>query len=103
MSGAGAIVVLFKTYAESKRLVGDPDVITRGLIYGSEQIEISAEVVQIAKKAYEEELGRGTTDRKEFTSVLILFSDRSLSRFFNSNALYLPFHSSTSSCRSYIA
>ena len=84
MSGAGAIVVLFKTYAESKRLVGDPDVITRGLIYGSEQIEISAEVVQIAKKAYEEELGRGTTDRKEFkravTGALYRYFDRKLDR-----------------------
>jgi ribonuclease J len=84
MSGAGAIVVLFKVYAESKRLVGDPDVITRGLIYGSEQIEITSEVIAAAKKTYEEELARGTTDRKEFkravTGALYRYFDRKLDR-----------------------
>ncbi|UPA22609.1 ribonuclease J [Candidatus Peribacteria bacterium] len=84
MSGAGAIIVLFKVYAESKRLVGDPDVITRGLIYGSEQTEIMSEVIAAAKKAYEEELGRGTTDRKEFkravTGALYRYFDRKLDR-----------------------
>ncbi|HVW66523.1 MAG TPA: ribonuclease J [Candidatus Peribacteraceae bacterium] len=84
MSGAGALIVLFKVYAESKRLVGDPDVISRGLIYGSEQTEITTEVVQTAKKAYEEELNRGTTDRKEFkravTGALYRYFDRKLDR-----------------------
>ncbi len=84
MSGAGAIVVLFKVYAESKRLVGDPDVITRGLIYGSEQTEITSEVIALSKKTYEEELGRGTTDRKEFkravTGALYRYFDRKLDR-----------------------
>ncbi len=84
MSGAGAIVVLFKVYAESKRLVGDPDVITRGLIYGSEQVEITSEVIAAAKKTYEEELARGTTDRKEFkravTGALYRYFDRKLDR-----------------------
>ncbi len=84
MSGAGAIVVLFKVYAESKRLVGDPDIITRGLIYGSEQTEISAEVIATSKKAYEEELNRGETDRAAFkravTGALYRYFDRKLDR-----------------------
>lgn len=84
MSGAGVIVVLFKVYAESKRLVGDPDVITRGLIYGSEQTEITTEVIQTSKKAYEEELNRGETDRKAHkravTGALYRYFDRKLDR-----------------------
>jgi ribonuclease J len=84
MSSSGVIVVLFKVYAESKRLVADPDVITRGLIYGSEQIEITSEIVQTSKKTYEEELNRGVTDRKEFkravTGALYRYFDRKLDR-----------------------
>jgi len=84
MSNAGAIVVLFKVYAESKRLVGDPDIITRGLIYGSEQTEITSEVIATSKKAYEEELNRGETDRKAFkravTGALYRYFDRKLDR-----------------------
>lgn len=84
MSGSGVIVILFKVYAESKRLVGDPDVITRGLIYGSEQIEITSEIIQTSKKAYEEELNRGETDRKAHkravTGALYRYFDRKLDR-----------------------
>lgn len=84
MSGSGVIIVLFKVYSESKRLVGDPDVITRGLIYGSEQVEITSEIIQTSKKAYEEELNRGETDRKAHkravTGALYRYFDRKLDR-----------------------
>ena len=84
MSGGGVIIVLFKTYAESGRLVSDPDVITRGLIYGSEQTLITSEVVQAARKAYQEELDRGIKDRKDFkravNGALYRYFDRKLDR-----------------------
>lgn len=84
MSGGGVLIVLFKVYAESKRLVGDPDVISRGLIYGSEQTDITAEVAQAAKKAYEEELSRGSADRKDHKravqGALYRYFDRKLDR-----------------------
>lgn len=84
MSNAGIIIILFKVYAESKRLVGDPDVLSRGLIYGSEQAEITKEVIQTSKKAYEEELGRGEKDRKALkravTGSLYRYFDRKLDR-----------------------
>jgi ribonuclease J len=84
MSVGGVLIVLFRVYAESKRLVGDPDVITRGLIYGSEQTEITSEVIAAAKKAYEEELQRGETDRKAFkravNGALYRYFDRKLDR-----------------------
>jgi ribonuclease J len=84
MSGNGILIVLFRIYSESKRLVADPDVIARGLIYGSEQEEITREVTLAARKAYEEELARGETDRKAFkravTGALYRYFDRKLDR-----------------------
>jgi ribonuclease J len=84
MSTAGVIILLMRVYSESRRLVGDPDVITRGLIYGSEQQEITSEVIATARKAYEEELNRGETDRKAFkravTGALYRYFDRKLDR-----------------------
>lgn len=84
MSAAGVIILLMRVYSESKRLVSDPDVISRGLIYGSEQQEITSEVIAAARKAYEEELARGETDRKAFkravTGALYRYFDRKLDR-----------------------
>jgi ribonuclease J len=84
MSSSGVIIVLFKVYADSKRLVGDPDVITRGLLYGSEQNQITSEVMQISRKTYEEELNRGEVDRKNFKravqGALYRFFDRKVNR-----------------------
>lgn len=84
MSKNGVIVVVFKVYADSKRLVGNPDVVSRGLIYGSEHQEITAEVVVAAKKAYEEALNKGETDRKalkrSINGALYRYFDRKLSR-----------------------
>lgn len=84
MSSSGMLIVLFRTYAESKRLLGDPDVVSRGLIYGSEQQEITKEVIAISRKTYEEELARGETDRKAFkravTGALYRYFDRKLDR-----------------------
>lgn len=84
MSSGGVIIVLFRSYADSKRLVGDPDVVSRGLIYGSEQSDITTDVIRTARKAYEEELQRGETDRKAFkravTGALYRYFDRKLDR-----------------------
>jgi ribonuclease J len=84
MSSNGVIVIALKAYAESKRLVGDPDILARGLIYGSEQTEITGEAIKIAKKAYEESLNRGESDRKGLkravNGALFRFFDRKLNR-----------------------
>lgn len=84
MSSNGMIMVLIRAYSESKRLVGDPDIISRGLIYGSEQQEITREVIQVTRKAYEEELNRGEKDRKAFkraiSGALYRYFDRKLDR-----------------------
>lgn len=84
MSDSGVVIVAFRCYTESKRLLGEPDVITRGFLYGSEQQEITTEIIQIAKKAYEDELNRGTKERKEFKrsiqGALYRYFDRKLDR-----------------------
>ncbi len=84
MSSSGVLVLLFKIYSESKRLVGDPDVISRGFLYGSEHQEINREIVETAKKAYEEELNRGVKERKDLkravTGALFRYFDRKLDR-----------------------
>lgn len=84
MSASGVIIILLKTYSESRRLVADPDVLSRGLLYGSEQESISREIATVSRKAYEEELARGETDRKAFkravTGALFRFFDRKLDR-----------------------
>ena len=59
MSNAGIMVITIKAYADSMRMMGDPLLLSRGLIYGSEQQSITQEAIQIAKKAYQEELDRG--------------------------------------------
>ncbi len=84
MSGSGVIVVVLRAYAESKRLVGDPDVLSRGLLYGSEYQGITKEIVQASRKAYEEEVARGVHDRKDLkravTGALYRYFDRKLDR-----------------------
>jgi ribonuclease J len=84
MSIGGVLVVIFRAYKDSGRLVGDPDVITRGLIYGSEQQEITGEVIRTAKKAYEECLDRGEKERKALKRAvggsLYRYFDRKLNR-----------------------
>lgn len=84
MSNSGAIIVLFRAYHESKRLVADPDIISRGLLYGSEQQAITRDVATAARKAYEEELARGEVDRKALkravTGALYRYFDRKLNR-----------------------
>ncbi|MDD5623899.1 MAG: ribonuclease J [Candidatus Peribacteraceae bacterium] len=84
MSSAGALIIVFRAYASSKRLVGDPDVLSRGLIYGSEQTAITGEAIQAARKAYEEAIARGETDRKAIkraiSGALYRYFDRKLDR-----------------------
>ncbi len=84
MGGSGVTIVLLRAYTDSGRLVGDPDIITRGLLYGTEQGDITREIAQVAKKAYDEELGRGVRERKDLkravTGALFRYFDRKLDR-----------------------
>jgi len=79
MSKNGVIIVLLKVYKDSKRLVGNPDVLSRGLIYGSEETDITGEVTALAKKAYMEAVDKGETERKALKRAV----NGALYRFFN--------------------
>lgn len=84
MSSSGTVVMLLRVYQDSRRLVGDPDMISRGLLYGSEQQEISREAIECSRKAYEEATLRGETDRKAIKraiqGALYRYFDRKLNR-----------------------
>lgn len=84
MSSAGVLMLVLRAYSQSRRLVGDPDVISRGLIYGSEQGTISREVINLSRKAYEEVVARGETDRKAIkraiSGALYRYFDRKIDR-----------------------
>lgn len=53
MSEDGIVVMLFHAYEESKRLISEPDILSRGFLYLKESEEIAKEVKQVAAKAFE--------------------------------------------------
>jgi ribonuclease J len=59
MSTDGILILLFRAYEKTQRLLGDPDVISRGFVYIKESQEIAQETKQVAKKAYETLTGGG--------------------------------------------
>lgn len=84
MSKAGMFIVTMKVYADSMRLVSDPLLLSRGLIYGSEQTEINGQATHIIRKTYEEALARGEKSisnlKREITSALWRFFSKKLDR-----------------------
>ena len=54
MSTDGVLLILFHAYEKTKRLVGDPDIISRGFVYVKESQAIAMETKQVAKKAFEQ-------------------------------------------------
>ncbi|MFH1012620.1 MAG: ribonuclease J [Candidatus Peregrinibacteria bacterium] len=58
MSQDGMLLILFRAYEESKRLVGEPDIISRGFVYVKESQAIASETKQVARKAFENITGQ---------------------------------------------
>ena len=54
MSTDGMLIVLFHAYEETKRLVSEPDIISRGFVYVKESQEIAQETKKVAQKAFEQ-------------------------------------------------
>ena len=77
MAENGILVVLLRAYSESGKLIGDPDIISRGFIYMRESQEIVNEAKAIVKKAYNTAIANGIKDRKEIKNEI----RRTLSRF----------------------
>ncbi len=57
MSNDGVLIILFQAYEKTKRLVGDPDIISRGFVYMKESQAIANETKKVAKKAFEKAIG----------------------------------------------
>lgn len=53
MSNDGMLVMLFHAYEGSKRLISEPDIVSRGFLYVKESDAMAHEVKQVAKKAFE--------------------------------------------------
>lgn len=54
MSQNGALVVLIYISKKSKKIVKEPDVVSRGFVYMHETDEITKEVIKLAEKAYKD-------------------------------------------------
>ena len=84
MSNAGIFIAVLKVYSGSMRLVSDPLLLSRGLIYGSEQTEINKEVTHLVRKAHEEALAHGEKSisglKREITNALLRYFRRKLDR-----------------------
>lgn len=84
MSNAGIFIAILKVYSDSMRLVSDPLLLSRGLIYGSEQGTINQEATHVIRKSYEENLARGEKSisglKREVTGALFRFFRKKLDR-----------------------
>lgn len=90
MSTAGMIGIIFRVYSDSLRLVSDPSIFSRGLIYGSEQQEITTEAIEVAKKTYEEARSRGNSDRKEMKKTIVGALYRYFDKKLNREPMIIP-------------
>ena len=84
MNDAGIFVAVLKVYADSMRLVSDPLLLSRGFVYGTEQVSINKDATAVIRKAYEETLARGEKDmkalKKDVTGALFRFFRHKLDR-----------------------
>jgi ribonuclease J len=54
MSENGLLIMLFHAYENTKRLVAEPDILSRGFVYVKESQAISQEIKKIAQKSFEQ-------------------------------------------------
>lgn len=90
LSSAGIVIVAYRAYKDSLRLVSDPDILSRGFIYGSELNEITREAAQVARKAYEEARAQGEKERKGFKKAIAAALHRYFRRKLNREPMIVP-------------
>lgn len=91
MSENGMMVVLFTVDSKTKKLVRDPDIISRGFIYMKESQEIMKEATGVAKNAYYEAIERMPGGRRGEIKAFIRGSlDRFSHKKIERNPLVLP-------------
>ncbi|MBP9718453.1 ribonuclease J [Candidatus Gracilibacteria bacterium] len=91
MAENGVLAVLYTVDAKTKKLIRDPEVITRGFIYMSESEEIVKEAVSVARKSYEEAVSRlKEWKRGEIKNMVRSALDRFTHRKIDRHPLILP-------------
>lgn len=91
MSENGVLAVLFTLDTKTKKLIRDPEVISRGFIYMKESQEIINETVVVSKKAYEEAMTKMPNGKRGEIKAYIRGSlDRFSHRKIERNPLVLP-------------
>lgn len=91
LADAGMVMVILRTYEKSGRLVSDPEIMSRGFIYGSELTEITSEAVKTARKAYEEAKAAGENDRKALKKAVNGALHRYFRRKLDREPMVVPF------------
>lgn len=91
MAENGVLVVLFTADAKTKKLVHEPEVISRGFIYMQESQEIMKETIGVSRKAYEDALSRMPgSKRGEIKAFIRGCLDRFSHRKIERHPLILP-------------
>ncbi|MBT3835465.1 ribonuclease J, partial [Candidatus Peribacteria bacterium] len=90
LSSGGVFVAILKAYSDSGRLVGDPDILSRGFVYGSELNEVTAEAAKVVRKTYEEERATGEKDRKAYKKAIQAALHRFFRRKLNREPVIVP-------------
>ncbi len=91
MSENGVLAVLFTLDPKTKKLIRDPEVISRGFIYMKESQEIINETIVVSKKAYEEAMAKMPNGKRGEIKAYIRGSlDRFSHRKIERNPLVLP-------------
>lgn len=85
MSENGVLIVLFTTDSKTKKLIREPEVVSRGFIYMKESQEIVNEIIAVSKNAYTEALSRAPQGKRgeikaHIRSVLDKFSHKKIER-----------------------
>lgn len=91
MSNDGVLIILFQAYQKTKRLVGDPDIISRGFVYMKESQAIANETKKVAKKAFEKAVQENKTiDLKELKRQVAINTNHFLKKRLRREPMILP-------------
>ena len=91
MSSNGILLILFRAYEKTRRLIGDPDIITRGFVYMKESQTIAMEVKQVAKKAYEQIMEqKKDLDLHDFKNEIRLHVNRFIKKRLGREPMIIP-------------
>lgn len=91
MSENGVVVIVFRAYAKSGKLVSAPSIISRGFVYMKESNAIVEETKKIAQKVYEEVNAGGKKDYKEVRKEVSRAVSKFIRKRIDREPLILPY------------